>query len=133
MELEWAGGGIETDDAYPVRLTEEESMLILDWEPLVWEVLADARDNVPMAWIAAKFHNALVEGIVAAAEQIGEERIVLTGGCLQNRYLTERAVSRLRTEGFRPYWHQRVPPNDGGIALGQVVAASRTVEEGRCV
>jgi hydrogenase maturation protein HypF len=133
MELEWAGGGIETDDAYPVRLTEEESMLILDWEPLVWEVLADARDNVPMAWIAAKFHNALVEGIVAAAEQIGEERIVLTGGCFQNRYLTERAVSRLRTEGFRPYWHQRVPPNDGGIALGQVVAASRTVEEGRCV
>jgi hydrogenase maturation protein HypF len=133
MELEWAGGGIETDDAYPVRLTEEESMLILDWEPLVWEVLADARDNVPMAWIAAKFHNALVEGILAVAGRIGEERVVLTGGCFQNRYLTEGTVRRLRAEGFRPYWHQRVPPNDGGIALGQVVAASRTVEEGRCV
>jgi hydrogenase maturation protein HypF len=51
--------------------------------------------------------------------------VVLSGGCFQNRYLTERAVRRLSAEGFRPYWHQRVPPNDGGIALGQVVAAQR--------
>ena len=50
---------------------------------------------------------------------------MLSGGCFQNRYLTERAVKRLREEGFRPYWHQRVPPNDGGIALGQVAAVSR--------
>jgi hydrogenase maturation protein HypF len=50
---------------------------------------------------------------------------VLSGGCFQNKYLTERAVCRLRDEGFRPYWHQRVPPNDGGIALGQIVAALR--------
>jgi hydrogenase maturation protein HypF len=75
--------------------------------------------------ISAKFHNALVETIVAVAHRIGEERIVLTGGCFQNKYLTERAVSRLQSEGFRPYWHQRIPPNDGGIALGQAVAASR--------
>jgi len=52
---------------------------------------------------------------------------VLTGGCFQNRYLTERAVGRLRAEGFRPYWHQRIPPNDGGIALGQVTGAARVV------
>jgi hydrogenase maturation protein HypF len=49
----------------------------------------------------------------------------LSGGCFQNRYLTERTVRRLRAEGFQPYWHQHVPPNDGGIALGQVVAARR--------
>ena len=69
--------------------------------------------------ISAKFHNALVEMIVAVARLTGEPRVVLTGGCFQNRYLTERAVTRLRAEGFRPYWHQRIPPNDGGIALGQ--------------
>jgi hydrogenase maturation protein HypF len=49
---------------------------------------------------------------------------VMTGGCFQNAYLAERAVRRLQEEGFRPYWHQRVPPNDGGIALGQIVAAT---------
>ena len=55
----------------------------------------------------------------------GETRVVLSGGCFQNRYLTERTIQRLRAEGFHPYWHQRVPPNDGGIALGQVTAAQR--------
>jgi hydrogenase maturation protein HypF len=57
--------------------------------------------------------------------------VALTGGCFQNRYLTERAVSRLRSAGFRPYWHRHVPPNDGGIALGQAVMAlySHHVEE----
>jgi hydrogenase maturation protein HypF len=133
MKLEWAQDGIETDEAYPVRISDGPSALVLDWEPLLWEVLADAREGIPVAEISAKFHNALVEGVVAVAEQVGEERIVLTGGCFQNRYLTERAVRRLRAEGFRPYWHQRIPPNDGGIALGQIVAASGAMEEGRCV
>ena len=55
---------------------------------------------------------------------------MLTGGCFQNKYLTERAVTRLRQEDFRPYWHQRVPPNDGGLALGQVVAGARALTSG---
>jgi hydrogenase maturation protein HypF len=71
------------------------------------------------------FHNTLVEMMIAVARRVGEERIVLSGGCFQNRYLAERAIGQLIAEGFRPYWHQRIPPNDGGIALGQVVAASR--------
>jgi hydrogenase maturation protein HypF len=59
------------------------------------------------------------------ARRIGEQRVVLTGGCFQNKYLTERAVKRLRSEDFRPYWHRQIPPNDGGIAVGQIVAAAR--------
>jgi hydrogenase maturation protein HypF len=47
---------------------------------------------------------------------------VLSGGCFQNRYLLERTIDRLQAAGFRPVWHQRIPPNDGGIALGQVAA-----------
>ena len=74
-----------------------------------------------------KFHNGLVEAIVSVARRMGQERVVLSGGCFQNRYLTERAIERLQKEGFRPYWHQRIPPNDGGIALGQVMAALRGV------
>jgi hydrogenase maturation protein HypF len=75
--------------------------------------------------VSAKFHNTLVEMMVAVARRVGETRVVLTGGCFQNRYLTERAVRRLESEHLQPYWHQRIPPNDGGIALGQVIAAAR--------
>jgi hydrogenase maturation protein HypF len=86
-------------------------------------VLHDLRRNEQIPVIAVRFHNMLVEAAVRVAERIGKERVVLSGGCFQNRYLTERLIARLRQEGFRPYWHQRVPPNDGGIALGQIYAA----------
>ena len=65
--------------------------------------------------------------IVEVARLVGEPKVVLTGGCFQNAYLIERTVRRLQEEGFRPYWHQRVPPNDGGIALGQIMAAAMPV------
>ena len=64
----------------------------------------------------------MAAAIVTVAARAGLERVVLSGGCFQNRYLLERTVARLEAEGFRPAWPQRVPPNDGGIALGQVVA-----------
>jgi hydrogenase maturation protein HypF len=99
-----------------------------DWASIVQGVLDDQRRSVAMGRIAARFHNSLVEAIVGAAREVGEERVVLAGGCFQNQYLTERAIRRLREEGFQPYWHQRVPPNDGGIALGQAVAAQERLE-----
>jgi hydrogenase maturation protein HypF len=91
---------------------------------MIRELLADMDRKESSGMISAKFHNALVEVIVAVAKKTGERNVVLTGGCFQNRYLTERAVARLSEEKFQPYWHQRIPPNDGGIALGQAVAAS---------
>jgi len=97
----------------------------LDWEPMIREILTEAAGGVAAGRIAAKFHNTLVEAVVETARRAGEEKVLLTGGCFQNKYLLERAVRRLRDEGFRPYWHQRVPPNDGGIALGQAAAAAR--------
>jgi hydrogenase maturation protein HypF len=98
---------------------------ILNWVPMIEAILSDVKNGVAAGTISARFHNALVESIVAVAKHASQNRVVLSGGCFQNRYLTERAVRRLQAEGFRPYWHQRVPPNDGGIALGQVVAAQR--------
>jgi hydrogenase maturation protein HypF len=75
--------------------------------------------------MAARFHNALVEGIVAVAQTLGVERAALSGGCFQNRILLERAYHRLTEAGIRVYVHQRIPPNDGGIALGQVAVAAQ--------
>jgi hydrogenase maturation protein HypF len=140
MELEFVIDGANIGEAYPLpienavdqtkdlsRITHHASR-ILDWSPMVREILTDVERNIPIGIISAKFHNALAEGIVAVARHAGQNRVVLSGGCFQNRYLTERVVRRLQAEGFRPYWHQRVPPNDGGIALGQVVAALRRKE-----
>jgi hydrogenase maturation protein HypF len=125
MELEFALDGIETDECYALSLATRHSPLVLDWSPMVGAILADVKAGISIGRISARFHNTLVGAIVAVARQAGQNRVVLSGGCFQNRYLTERAVRRLQAEGFRPYWHQRVPPNDGGIALGQVIAALR--------
>jgi hydrogenase maturation protein HypF len=66
--------------------------------------------------------------IVTVARRAGQERVALSGGCFQNKYLVERTVRRLRETGFHPYWHQRIPANDGGIAPGQVIAALRATK-----
>jgi hydrogenase maturation protein HypF len=126
MELEFALHGVETEEAYPFEVAERNGQpAVVDWGPMICAILVDGECGLPAGMISAKFHNALAEMIVTVAGRVEEERVVLSGGCFQNRYLTERAVRRLRAEGFRPYWHQRVPPNDGGIALGQVMAAGR--------
>ncbi len=134
MELEFALADIKTSDHYPVpiagqrvpeanrSLPAQEPALILDWHPMIEAILSDVRNRASLAEISVKFHNALVETIIAVARYTSQERVLLTGGCFQNRYLTERAIQRLQEEGRRPYWHQRVPPNDGGISLGQVMA-----------
>jgi hydrogenase maturation protein HypF len=125
MELEFAVEGADTDESYSIPLVPLPASLLLDWSPMIQALLADVKCGVPIRTIAAKFHNSLAEAILAVAKESGERRVVLSGGCFQNRYLTERTILRLRAEGFQPYWHQRVPPNDGGIALGQIAAARR--------
>jgi hydrogenase maturation protein HypF len=122
MELEFAIADEQTEEGYPFEI-QESSLQIADWKMMIVGILDDLKRGVTVGRIASKFHNTLVEMILEVALRIGEPRVVLTGGCFQNRYLTERAVRRLTEEGFRPYRHQRIPPNDGGIALGQVYAA----------
>jgi hydrogenase maturation protein HypF len=125
MELEFAVNGVETDEAYRFPLDAQGATSVLNWAPMIEAIISDGKRGVPVGEISAKFHNALAEAIVLVARHVDCPRVVLSGGCFQNRYLTERTVIRLREEGFQPYWHQRVPTNDGGIALGQIVAAQR--------
>ncbi|MGA2543834.1 MAG: carbamoyltransferase HypF [Verrucomicrobiota bacterium] len=99
-----------------------EPVLVADWGPMLKDILLDIKAGLPVGLISAKFHNTLAEVIVAVAKRVGHPQVALSGGCFQNRYLTERTDARLAGEGFRPYWPQRIPPNDGGIALGQIVA-----------
>ncbi|MEP6603292.1 MAG: carbamoyltransferase HypF [Spartobacteria bacterium] len=122
MELEFAlQSGIEDRYSFSLR---DKSPLVLDWQPAVLEIIDDLREQQSRSIMAAKFHNMLTETIIAVARKIGEPKVVLSGGCFQNRYLAERTIDRLWAEGLHPYWHQRIPPNDGGISLGQVFAAT---------
>jgi hydrogenase maturation protein HypF len=101
-----------------------KELIVIDWEPIVRSVVNGVTEGKSAASLSAAFHNTLVEIIIALAQRWALQKVVLSGGCFQNRYLTEQAVARLREEGFLPYWHQRIPPNDGGIAFGQVAAAA---------
>jgi hydrogenase maturation protein HypF len=128
MQLEYAIDGLETDERYGFKIIgdhhdAEGAPLVVDWASTLYEIILDLYFETPQAHIAARFHNTLAEMVVEMARIAGEQQVVLTGGCFQNGYLIERCVRRLQEEGFRPYWHRRVPPNDGGIALGQIAAA----------
>ncbi|MBD3268185.1 carbamoyltransferase HypF, partial [bacterium] len=108
---------------YPYTFHKTETMHMIDWEPMIREILSDWEKQVSPPAIAAKFHNTLVEIIVSVAKKCKENTISLSGGCFQNTYLLEQSVTRLKQEGFQVVWHRRIPPNDGGIALGQLIAA----------
>lgn len=124
MDLEFAVCGIRTDESYRFELAAgENGPTVVDWLPAMSEIIADVRSGISAAVISARFHNMLAEAIVAVAELSGSQAVALSGGCFQNKYLLERAIRRLTESGFSPYWHQRVPTNDGGIALGQTLAA----------
>jgi hydrogenase maturation protein HypF len=107
---------------YPLAFEEKSEHCEIDWRPAIRALLADLESGTQAPAISARFHNTLSAAVVQIARRVGSEKVVLSGGCFQNRYLTERVIGQLRTEGFRPYWHQRLPPNDGGICVGQVVA-----------
>jgi hydrogenase maturation protein HypF len=130
MALEAALRGFFQDESYPFTLEPHEKTLELNWEPMVRGIVEDVMRGEEPGRVSLRFHNTLAEMIVGVAEHFGEERIGLTGGCFQNRYLTERAVIRLRQAGFAPHWHERLPPGDGGIAVGQVLGAAREVGRG---
>ncbi len=98
---------------------------VVNWEPMLHAILEDCRRKARIGEIVAKFHSGLCSSMLRVAGLCGLERVVLSGGCFQNRRLLEGGVELLRGQGFQPYWHQLVPPNDGGLALGQLMAARR--------
>lgn len=128
MELEFAIGEFRTDEHYEFGLQAESGgSLIVDWAPCITEIITDVRSAAPRGLISARFHNMLAEIIVAVSNRIGESAVALSGGCFQNKYLLERTVRRLGDEGLSAYWHRQVPTNDGGISLGQTLAADRII------
>ncbi|HJT88858.1 MAG TPA: carbamoyltransferase HypF, partial [Bryobacteraceae bacterium] len=106
----------------------------VDFRPTIEAIVQVARAGRAAATVAAKFHHTLAEAIVETCRRIrggtGLKRICLSGGTFQNWRLLQGTVSGLRAAGFDVYTHARVPPNDGGIALGQAAVAAAILQNG---
>jgi hydrogenase maturation protein HypF len=118
MMLEYLADPSETG-SYEFELIPGKVILI-NWIPIFKQILKQIKDKEKPSVISMRFHSTLVRIILEVARTLQIDKVVLSGGCFQNAILLEKSVSLLQENGFRPYWHQRIPPNDGGIALGQI-------------
>ena len=126
IELEMIADA-RVERAYPYAISEGVPAQ-LDMRPMIEAIVADVSGTTPVSEIAAAFHNTLATAIVDVCRKIRENdalnRVCLSGGTFQNVFLLQRTVSGLRNTGFEVFLQSKVPPNDGGIALGQAVIAN---------
>jgi hydrogenase maturation protein HypF len=120
-------------EAYPFEISASDCAEI-DMRPAIRAIVSDVQRGRCASAIAAAFHNTLAAAIVEICRRVrssdGLHRVCLSGGVFQNFYLLERAVTGLRSAGFEVCLHSKVPPNDGGISLGQAVIANQLLSEG---
>ena len=133
MALEFTIAPESGETLYPYQIERSTFPWQLDWTPMLFRILDDLVQGVSPHIIAAIVHNTLIAGLVDIAQafrsvQPNCQRIVLTGGCFQNRYLLQRAIDRLQKCDFLVEGHQHLPSNDGSLAVGQIVAALRFLQ-----
>jgi hydrogenase maturation protein HypF len=113
-------------EAYPFSIIDD-APLIVDSSDLIVNTARDLVRGSSPQQVSARFHNTMAKMIAAVGKELtqrtGLSTLGLTGGCFQNRLLTLRTTAFLEKGGFRVLVHSAIPPNDGGIALGQAVAA----------
>jgi hydrogenase maturation protein HypF len=133
MELEWVASRAKESGSYPFELARlpDGSPWVVDTRPLIRAVVEERKKGSEAALVARRFHSTLVEIIAAVVlrirQTIGLTDVVLSGGVFLNVLLTREATARLEREGFRVYRHRLVPPNDGGLSLGQLAVAAAQI------
>src|SRR5579862_5206736 len=133
MELEWQATDVTDDGDYPFEFLEpttSDPAFVVDTRPLIRAVADDKRRGVETGRMARRFHSTLVEIIVRVCQRIRNETevstVALSGGVWMNALLAEETAARLAEDQFRVFTQRQVPPNDGGLSLGQLaVAAAR--------
>lgn len=117
--------GVPRSEAYPFGWKEEGESWLLDPSPLWAALVQDLLAGVAPAVMAARFHHAVATMILAGIDRMsratGLTRVALSGGTFQNRYLTEHLVDSLALKGYEVLLHRRLPPNDGGLSVGQAL------------
>ncbi len=126
-ELEWIADPTQTEPyEFAIRDTETDKFVI-SVQPTIERIVEEIRAGKDDSTIAGRFHATLARAFADACARVREltglQRVVLSGGCFQNSILTGKAVAALAERGFAVYTHRAVPPNDGGVSLGQAVVA----------
>jgi hydrogenase maturation protein HypF len=118
---EGEGGG------YPFSIEPRNGTFIIDWRPLLQALVADLLTGIDTARVSARFHNSMasiiIEGCRRCSKVSGVSQVALSGGVFQNALLMEIVLPQLRDAGFKVLTHALVPPNDGGLSLGQAAVA----------
>jgi hydrogenase maturation protein HypF len=125
IELEMAAS--EATGVYPFQFTVDDPCQV-DMRPAIEAIVRDLKRNEAIGVISGRFHRTVGQVIVEGCEKVrrsdGLSRACLSGGTFQNLLLLKHAVAGLRQRGFEVFLHQRVPPNDGGLSLGQAAIAN---------
>lgn len=124
IEMEALADPIETG-IYSLDIKDDG---IIDPIPLWQALLADIRLGIAIPILCARFHNSLANLVAEICQgirqQAGVNRVALSGGVWQNKFLLDTTYHKLDEQGFDIYLHNQVPTNDGGLALGQAMAAA---------
>jgi hydrogenase maturation protein HypF len=138
IELEIAAspasrGGDTGKSIYPFTLKMRDSTgTLLDVAPMIRAIVSDIQQGVPVSLIASCFHRSIAALLATTCSGVrartGLNIVALSGGVFQNRLLLEQLVIRLEEMAFQVYTNRRVPPNDGGISLGQIAVAAARLE-----
>jgi hydrogenase maturation protein HypF len=112
------------EHAYPYSISKT-----ISFEETIEQIVKDIQHNVPLSKISTKFHNTVISVIYDVVKEIRDShnlnKVVLSGGTFQNKYLLENLENLLTNYDFEVFSHKKVPTNDGGIALGQIVIAAK--------
>lgn len=130
IELEIAA--VEEAEAYPFAIDSDKPGT-LDVAPSIRAVVEDLQRGISVAQVAGRFHSTIAELLASACERVRAEThvnvVALSGGVFQNRRLLEGLVARLQSAGFSVYTNRDVPPNDGGLSLGQAAVAAARLQQ----
>jgi hydrogenase maturation protein HypF len=132
VELELTAEG-PANRGYPYRLREHDHGWVVETHEIIRGVVDDLLSGRGPGEISSRFHRTMAEVVAAGCERAreagGPAKVALSGGTFQNMLLLDQTVKLLEEKEFMVHKHNRVPANDGGIALGQAVLADRTVEK----
>jgi hydrogenase maturation protein HypF len=127
IELEQRIGN-KTEKYYSFSFIDKDGKLIIDYRPVFRDIIKDVNSGLDVSEISRRFHNTIIRVIVETCDKLSEKtglnKVAISGGCFQNRFLTEGVTELLEQKGFICFSHSKVPPNDGGVSLGQAIVAN---------